>query len=337
MRLYGTIYVAMHGPAKLLRQAAELMEGDVYEEAGTIRDNLLESIADCEEEKVVVAYWDDQKDSNEDLRGYLNTLEVIAQKVPSLDIAVAARVCNSISDSWHYSSYYSPAGSNTLKPDDFDNYRRSSITGAGVQLRVVDHEGKAQTYDLYDEDEWNFFGEDVYFNPEEVSYMYEIACEQLEDKPLLLRMFDYKDYDKMVLEVSRTPDTLVPNQEGKIVVETFDSSKMEFVTVEIDVTKAEGVTWKEIEPYFLIPVYGQNRPEWSLERLEKIVRYLRCLYPEDDIQAELVKGRPYIHNKDGIEYFPGSMAELYEGSQSTVVKWGFPEEAQEWIPIPTEL
>ena len=37
MRIYGTIYIAMHSPAKLLRQAAELPEMERFEDAETVQ------------------------------------------------------------------------------------------------------------------------------------------------------------------------------------------------------------------------------------------------------------------------------------------------------------
>ena len=74
MNLYGTIYIAMHGPAKLLRQAAELPEMERFEDAETaqtVRENLTKAGKSAAGEGIAVAYWKDFKDSNQNLETYM--------------------------------------------------------------------------------------------------------------------------------------------------------------------------------------------------------------------------------------------------------------------------
>ena len=340
MRIYGTIYIAMHGPAKLLRQAAELPEMERFEDAETVqtvRENLTKAGKSAAGEGIAVAYWKDFKDSNQTLETYMNLLEYIANNVPGLDIAVAAQSSNTVTGGHSYYSYYSPAGSNTLNLDDFNTYRRAEFADSGVQLWVKDHTKKTLTCNLYDKYEWiyPFIDEDADFDPEDSEYMYEIACEQMEGKPFLLHAFE--EDGKMRLEVW-IPKELIPNKSGKVVIEKFDYETFEDVRIEKKVDPSIGISWKEIEPYFLIPIgIGKKKTACPPEALEKIIKYWRSLDPDEDIQLKFCDGRPYICDKRGDEYFLGSMVTLEETSDRWKVDWKFPKEAQKWIPIPTML
>lgn len=327
MSVYGTMYIAVRGPGQLLQQAAGLLRGG--EETETARKMLLEGLR-LQEDGRLVAFWKESREGNyrgtAGLEKLLHELENVSRSVPDLEIAIGAVTRSGDTDVWHCSSYYSPAGSDTLRPDGFANQCSTRLWTASVRIAAEHFSVGTIWYDLYDENGWVY--DEIFqgapFAPRNVKLLCNAAYEQLRSTPILLNAYFEEacrnsESDGWMLQIC---DTLPPDTEALL--------------------EETGVKWEDIAPYFMIPTDPwEKAPECPSEAQEKILKFLRWRYPQDDAYLDgdrcLIGDEIRELEEDKVQYFPGSWASLAFCAEEDLVDWGFPEEAKSWIPIPEKV
>ena len=279
------------------------------ETAQTVRENLTKAGKSAAGEGIAVAYWKDFKDSNQNLETYMNLLEYIANNVPGLDIAVAAQSSNTVTAGHSYYSYYSPAGSNTLKLDDFNSPCRYSPSGTCTSLQFKNRKGQCWETSF---DEIIGIADMFFESPDEI-------------------FMDFED-GMMTGIVRCTEDSEYPGEPA------FFQVEVQFID-DVDADQIHDIGEKFIgDCYDFHELFGfsafDHEPKYTDEML---VQMLQACYPNVKMNVETRDGRPYIWDDKGVEYFLGGFVKTIEGEDMIEVDWNFPEEAWEWIPIPMEI
>ena len=236
----------------------------------------------------------------------LDCMDKIANAIPEIEIAIAAEVEFSVTETVGFFSYFSPRGDNSIHPDEFlSNFCGSRMC---IPLSGKFHDGSPFQFDLMDvDDKCSDWRVDLEFYPEP-------------EYSVLNSITDCYSGTGIAIVLQHTQ-----NGDWSIIADPYTYNRLRdgFAAIEKEFAN-------EYSLNMLLRVYTDGDfPPYSINFLDKS---LQLLCPNYHILINEVGNLLYLSDLEGNEYFLGSMLTPDLDNCGYRVDWGFPKDA-DWISL----
>ena len=332
---YGTVEVAVHGPAEKLQKLEQTLLAcldEIYLEEGAeeLVAREVESLAEGLSWPVKKAKAAPEKEmtvednifSETTPHELIDCLSAAAATLPELAMAVKAEISNSVTDTPWYEAYYSAAGEDGLADVDV-------ATKTWITMPVLDVNGKREYLNLYDllEAECWWLAE---VETEEIRYWLETNRYHL-----LLKFTPYPEehYAPLASLLDVTVQEMIDMDEGmptgewERVADWFRLNDNEAIQYKVSALEAEFDGKYRFETFL-----RGTEPEDAYPD-EFILGVFRLLLPEVPITIRRKDGKPYYFDDQGNAYYFGKSILIDDetGFIEREVHPQFPPEAN-WLP-----